>query len=131
MKRWTSSISSIKSICSSQTSKSLSHKHRANKKTHACGHEFFNFWFTVNREVLLGVLLDKCLQLFEMHFLIFLDSLPKSDSISVPLGVFDVIAFDTPETVVFLDVLLHQVIDMIVLHADAVTDNVISITLFK
>ena len=83
------------------------------------------------QEVLLGVLLDKGVQLLEMHFLVFLHSLPKSDSISVPLGVFDVIALDTPETFVFLDVLLHQVIDMIVLHADAVTDNVIIVTLFK
>lgn len=34
----------------------------------------------------------------------------------MPFGVFDVIALDAPEAFMLLDVLLHQVVGIVVLH---------------
>lgn len=74
-------------------------------------------------EYLFSVLFDQGPQLFRVLLLLCLHFLPKRYRIRMPLGIFDVISLDTPETFVLLNVLLHQIIDMIVLHDVCVMAN--------
>ncbi len=69
------------------------------------------------------IFLHKGLQLFQVLLLIDLHFLPKRDCIGMPLGVLNVIVFYTPEAFMLLNVLLHQVVDMISLHDVSVMAN--------
>src|SRR3989338_1163165 len=62
--------------------------------------------------------------------LLFLDLhfLPESDRIRMPFCILDVISLDTPEALVLLDILLHQIVCMIALHNVSVIVNIESIS---
>ena len=75
------------------------------------------------------IFLHKGLQLFQVLLLVDLHLLPKRDCIRMPFGVLNVIVFYTPEAFMLLNVLLHQVVDMISLHDVSVMANVLIIAL--
>lgn len=58
-----------------------------------------------------------------MLLLIDLHLLPKRNCIRMPFGVLNIITLYTPETFVLLNVLLHQIIHMIILHDVSVMAN--------
>lgn len=62
------------------------------------------------------IFFQKGSQLLQVLLLVDLHLFPKRNCIGVPLGVLDVITLDTPKAFVLLNVLLHQIIDVIILH---------------
>lgn len=74
-------------------------------------------------DILFCIFFDQSLEFANAFFFLLLHLFPKGNGISVTLGVFDVISLDAPERFMLLDILLHQIVDVIVLHDEYVMNN--------
>ncbi len=83
--------------------------------------------FLQDMQILLAVFFYKSLQLLHVLLLIYLHFFPKRNYIRMPLGVLDVITLDTPKAFMLLDILFHQIVEMIALHDVSITINRCSI----
>lgn len=77
------------------------------------------FFATVLRD-LFQIFLDETAELHEIFLLGFLHLLPKHDGVGVTLCLFDIIPLDTPKRFVLLNVLLHEIIEMVVFHGECI-----------
>ncbi len=69
---------------------------------------------------LFEILFDESAEFDEILLFCFLHLFPKHNGVGVTLCLFDIIPLDTPERFVLLNVLLHEIIEMVVFHGECI-----------